>query len=345
MTSRPGFRRQAALLVSIAISCTLLSVSACRKGEPAATREGSPATAAAPAAPKINASAVPAAGSPVAAKVTLRIGAGSGLLNPRSVAIDKAGNIYVADSGHGRIVKFDPTGRELLKFGQKGKNPGDFSEPWTIGVSQQGNVLVHERESQFVQCFTPDGKYVSRFGGTGPGLYFSGGMAVTANGTPLVADTANNRVVLLGEEGKPPALSIAKVGGESLNQPPEVAVDPSGNLLVLGLGGPGNKGHLFKLNPAGELQAGWIVLGVPTTRDTPRIAVAPDGRLVVTDPEERRVVVYAANMSTVSPVGLEGELAAPLRVPSGIAVDPQGRFYVVDVEANLVYRFELGKGN
>ena len=343
MTSCLESRRPVHLL-ALALSSALLATSACKKGEPAAA-PGAPTAAAPTAAAPKNASAVAAPGSPIVAKVTLRIGAGSGLLNPRSVAVDKSGNIYVADTGHSRIVKFDPSGREVLKFGKKGNSPGDFGEPWMVGVSGQGNLLVLDRVSQFAQVFSPDGKYLSRFGGAATGFYFPAGMAIASDGTPLVADTGNNRVVLLGEEGKPPALSIRKAGEEAFNQPPEVAVGPSGTFLVLGLGGPGNKGRLFQITPDGTLKAAWMVDGVPTTRDTPRIVVAPDGRIVMTDPEERRVVVYAPDMSTVSPVVLEGDQAAPLKVPSGIAVDPQGRFYVVDVEANLVYRLELGKGN
>jgi len=315
MTSRPGFRRQAALLLSIAISCTLLSASACRKGEPAATREGDPAAAAAPAPPKINASAVPAAGSPVAAKVTLRIGAGSGLLNPRSVAIDKTGNIFVADTGHGRIVKFDPTGRELLRFGQKGKSPGDFSEPWTIGVSQQGNVLVHERESQFVQCFTPDGKYVSRFGGTGPGLYFSGGMAVTADGTPLVADTGNNRVQRFNSQGG----FIGQFGNFGwsdgfLNAPVGLALGPDNTVYITDMG----NNRIQRFNTGGSFMS--------ATESFPLacgISVDGSGAVYFLDVKEMKLGVFSK--IDRRPEYLKGEYDVKVYESSQIALDAVGK--------------------
>src|SRR6266542_2807519 len=48
-------------------------------------------------------------GPPISADAT-RVGSASALKEPRSVAVDKQGNIYVADTGNFRVVKLDSSG-------------------------------------------------------------------------------------------------------------------------------------------------------------------------------------------------------------------------------------------
>lgn len=61
---------------------------------------------------------------------------GSGL------ACDRAGNVWVVDSGSGVILQFDPAGLFLKKVGRPGQGPGEFSRPGTIHVTEDGDLLV-----------------------------------------------------------------------------------------------------------------------------------------------------------------------------------------------------------
>ncbi|MHB8577582.1 MAG: flippase activity-associated protein Agl23, partial [Dehalococcoidia bacterium] len=56
------------------------------------------------------------------------------LYGPRSIAIDAAGNLWVTDTGDGRVVEFDANGAPLGAFGQKGSGPGQFNEPVGIAI-------------------------------------------------------------------------------------------------------------------------------------------------------------------------------------------------------------------
>jgi DNA-binding beta-propeller fold protein YncE len=46
---------------------------------------------------------------------------------PRDAATDSAGNVYVADYGNDRIVKFNPTGNEITHWGGTGNHAGESS--------------------------------------------------------------------------------------------------------------------------------------------------------------------------------------------------------------------------
>jgi len=47
------------------------------------------------------------------------------LFGPQGVEIDKNGNCFVADTFCNCILKFDPNGRELGKYGCQGRSPAN----------------------------------------------------------------------------------------------------------------------------------------------------------------------------------------------------------------------------
>lgn len=79
---------------------------------------------------------------------------GSGLLKrPGEVAVDGAGNVWVADRGNDRVVTLSPDGALVTLFGTRGNGPGQFSEPTGITVSCNGLVTVSEADNNRIQQF------------------------------------------------------------------------------------------------------------------------------------------------------------------------------------------------
>ena len=81
--------------------------------------------------------------------------------NPRGIAVDNAGNIFVADTGNGRIEKFSPNGTYIRSIGTKDPGYGQLGEPNGIAVDRVGNIYVAETdpESLRVRKLGPDGTF------------------------------------------------------------------------------------------------------------------------------------------------------------------------------------------
>ncbi|MCS6773586.1 MAG: TIGR03663 family protein [Anaerolineae bacterium] len=137
-------------------------------------------------------------------------GNGPGQFNdPWGIAVDRAGNIYVADTFNHRVQKFTPEGVFLLSWGQPGvsNEPGEgkrtlFFGPRGIAFDRQGRVLVTDTGNKRVQVFDTEGNFLTQFGAPGdePGQFNEPvGIAVDERGLIYVADVWNRRVQVFDE--------------------------------------------------------------------------------------------------------------------------------------------------
>src|SRR6266576_859473 len=59
--------------------------------------------------------------------------------SPTEIAVDGNGNVFVADTGNGRIEKFSSTGAFLSIIGTKGSGRGQFAQPNGIAIDRAGD--------------------------------------------------------------------------------------------------------------------------------------------------------------------------------------------------------------
>ena len=131
--------------------------------------------------------------------------------------MDASGNVYVADTGNGRVQKFTSDGTFLTQWGSGGSEPGQFDYPQGIAVDGRGNVYVADTWNHRVQKFTSDGTFLTQWGrgGSGPGQFdYPQGIAVEGSGNIYVADTWNGRVqVFAADYPTPDAVSGLALNG------------------------------------------------------------------------------------------------------------------------------------
>lgn len=221
---------------------------------------------------------------------------------PWGVAVDPAGQIFVADTWNGRIQVFDAEGRFLRKWGVFATTNGDLGDP---------NSLFGPR-----------------------------GIAIDLDGNLLVADTGNKRILRFSPTGE--TLGQVGGGGViagRFEEPTDVKVDPTDGTIVVA---DAWNGRIQRFSPlleyAGEFAVpGWAGRDV---FQKPYLTVARDGTIYATDPATALVMVFARDGTVKAAFGGPGTDESHLGLPNGIAADlVAGQVIVADGGNNRVMVF------
>lgn len=124
-------------------------------------------------------------------------GAPGEFLFPTYAAVDKDSNVYITDTLNSRVQKFDPNGKYLMSFGQRGNGWGMFDKPKGVALDSFGNVYVADSGWSNVQIFNQKGEVLLFFGGRGPlpgMLKNATAVAIDPQNDIFVADYINHRV-------------------------------------------------------------------------------------------------------------------------------------------------------
>jgi DNA-binding beta-propeller fold protein YncE/4-amino-4-deoxy-L-arabinose transferase-like glycosyltransferase len=287
-----------------------------------------------------------------------------GLARPRGIAVDPSGNAYVGDRGNGRIVVYSPEGKLLRTWGGPAPAPAEGQEPdevpvepgqffdiIDVAVGADGLVYVLDTGKR-VQAFTAEGAHVGSYEPELLGLYAPNGLAagnVGGRDSILVAVTGQNRLVSLpligdvqsGQEPLPDSIrSIAPEGIGALEQPVDVAVDPTGSGLVFAIDLHDRLVQLKQVESGAWAVARQWQLPVGRNDGGGRLAVAPDGsRVYMSDPDRMRVAIIEANRNSVTFFGRQEGEPGSFGGPSGVATAIDGKVYVVDVASANVQVF------
>jgi DNA-binding beta-propeller fold protein YncE len=124
-------------------------------GGPAAGQNGTPTPP-----PPLDGAPASAQATPNAAQTLVSTTSGSDaqLRRPEGIAVDRDGNVWVADYGHDRVVKLSPDGRLLMSWGSRGSGPGEFVGPKGVAIDpSSGRLYVADTGNARVQRLAPDG--------------------------------------------------------------------------------------------------------------------------------------------------------------------------------------------
>ena len=297
-------------------------------------------------------------------------------MDPANVAVDAAGNVYVADRRDNRVRKIDLSGTITTVAGTGGPgNTGDggpasqarFRRPEGVAVDSSGAVYVADRDNNRIRKIDASGT-ITAFAGTGDrGNNGDGGpasqaqfrspegVALDSHGNVYVADKGNRVVRKIDPSGVISTIAgtgewgyygASRLVSEAQFQfPAGAALDPSGNLLF------GDSDRAWKLDPTGTITPlGEAADGLGQWFAGPGgVAVDLAGRTYVTEQWAGRVSRIDAGgaVTTIAGTGERGyagdggpAVEAQLRRPEGIAVDTAGNVYVGDHPDHRVRRID-----
>lgn len=210
---------------------------------------------------------------------------------PADVAVDRSGNLYVADTGNSVIRKITADGSVTTLAGLAGQRGSDngagsaarFNQPAGIVVDANGVLFVADTYNHTIRRITASG-VVSTFAGV-PGIsgYDDGvnalfnqpsGLAMDASGNLYVADTGNNTLRVISTAGvvrtlvgTPTVAGLEDGNGlrALLNQPKDLCLDAAGNVWVADYG----NAAIRKVTPSGDVTTVSLSMVPVTVPETP----------------------------------------------------------------------------
>src|SRR5439155_11820197 len=244
---------------------------------------------------------------------------------PEGVAVDGAGNVYVADWGNYTIRKITPAGAVTTMAGTAGQigaangtgNAARFNSPFGVAVDGASNVYVADTYNNTIRKITPAGAVTTLTGsagefgsgdGIGRGARFNDpiGVAVDSAGNVYVADSNNHTIRKITSAGA--VTTLAGSAGQY------GSADGLGSAAQFG-GGPGP----FPGGPRG-------------------VSVDSEANVYVADSDNdtiRKITPARAVTTLAGSAGQRGSAdgtgnEARFNGPWGVAVDRAGNIYVAD---------------
>jgi predicted membrane-bound mannosyltransferase/sugar lactone lactonase YvrE len=276
---------------------------------------------------------------------------------PSNVRLDAQGNIYVADTTNNRINKYDANGKILASAGGFSQSGGaQLNQPWSMTVAPDGTVYVADTWAHNIVKLDKDLKQLLTWGSpctTVPKcnetqLYGPRDIAVMTNGNVLVTDTGNERVIEYTPDGKfvaqwgnryDPKSGVAP-GPLDLQEPVGLAVAPNSDVYLADFWNKRILHFTKDFAPVGQPISvpSW---GSNAVTDRPYLALLLDGRLLTTDPQNGKVLIFKADGTPAGEYKVPGEAGGSPK-PVGITSDGTSVF-VSDAAGNVVRKIPLAE--
>ena len=167
-----------------------------------------------------------------------------GRIEPVTLAADRGGALYLADSERDRVLAFDFAGQYLRTIGGFGARPGSFRGLGGLAVSPDGGLVTAERVNARVQRLDAGGRVTVSWALPASRLPGAMPVAVDDSGRVAVGDEAAGKVWLFDPSGRP----LAALAG--LARPRALAFAPDGTMLIAEAAGTVRRFTLLRASPA-----------------------------------------------------------------------------------------------
>jgi uncharacterized repeat protein (TIGR01451 family) len=315
------------------------------------------------------------------------------LNSPYGVAVDAAGNFYIADSGNNVIREVTAANGNIATVAGNGTygytgdgGPATSAElrlPAGVALDAAGNLYIAENGSNVIRKVTAANGDIATVGGNGNGSWGDGGPAtgallsnvdheaLDAAGNLYIADSGNNRIrkvaaatgIITTVAGNGTAGYAGDNGpatSAELNGPAGVAVDSAGNIYIADTSNnvvrkvAAGTGIITTVAGNQAAGAGYSGNGGPATSAQLGfpygVAVDGSGNLYIAD--TWNAVIRRVTNGTIATVagsnlfGYSGDgstaIYAELNYPYGVAVDSFGTLYIADTGNSAIRQVASG---
>ena len=232
---------------------------------------------------------------------------------------------------------------ELGRFGGTGSIAGLFKNPAAVDITQDGRIVICDRDNHRLQIFDLNGNYIKNIGGFGGAIdQFDQPCDIWARSglSIFVADCNNRRVQRYDKDFNFINSFISNPGDDERFQFREVlsvVYSPRGDMFILDHG----EKKVIKFNPNNKAEvafahyesgAGELALPV-------QLELTGDYRLLISDAANKAVFIFDYYGNFMQKIEYP-----QFKSPSGLAIDQQDRIYVCDPAAAAIFIF-TGRGN
>lgn len=281
------------------------------------------------------------------------------LNKPEDIAV-RGGALYVADTGAGRVLRYNLATGDTAELGA-----GILQSPTGVFVTEEGNVYVADPDKAAVFLLSPGGELLREYGRPQTStfgensIYKPRKVAVDGNGIlSIVSDGAYDGIVQLSPDGEflgyfgynSVPMSLLELfqdkffteaqKAQLFNKLPlsfyNLAINPQGILYTVTQGT--DSGAVKEHNVTG---VNLLSENIPGESNFTDIAVGPDGQILAVT-ETGLVYEYDSDGSLLFSFGgraSTSERSGLVTVASGVAVDENAQLYVLDGERGLVHTY------
>ncbi|MBF0310949.1 MAG: 6-bladed beta-propeller [Magnetococcales bacterium] len=261
---------------------------------------------------------------------------GKGFGKPYGIAVRK-GVIYVSDTINRSVMRFDPEHGKFTEIGKE--DPGALAKPMGLDVDQEGNLYVMDATKKFVMVYGPDGKYLRALGGKEM-FDRPSSVAVNPDATRIyVVDTGASRgrdeahrIRVFDAKNGTPLFDIGKRGEKpgEFNLLRDAKFGPDGLLYVV----DGGNFRVQVFNQDGKFLRffGGVGRNLGQFARPKGLAADKAGNIYISDASHANFQIFNKEGQLLLFVGDRGPDTERARymLPSMIAVDEDGRVYMVD---------------